>query len=315
MPDAFNSIEAVLLCFIAAFGLSYAGMRLLWTGVGAGGVLRGFVLAAPVVALSVLFSLVGQPGAAIAVCLAAAVLMLTLGTGVAATGRGEDLNYESATPTAIRFVLPLAAAACAAGFNGRLTLVHLLVLAVVGGMTAWSALPLVSAGGVWNAGKIVTAAVLLATAVGLIALAGRQFQTLAGAAVVTPLVVLLAAPALLLPLMGLLSTETAMSHFASAGDTIAGFVIATVGVAMPLSLGTGLLRMAVVQRFLPGWPKHVPMMPVATWRIDSLLLLTVAALLSPGVAGKLRLGKVEGVFLIALYLAYAAVASRTGLGT
>jgi len=108
---------------------------------------------------------------------------------------------------------------------------------------------------------------------------------------------------------------------------VGGFVIACVAVALPLTVTFGFLRTAVlplVNRWAAaltaGWEngpiqfsKAAVMMPVATWRIDSLLLLAVAVLMTPVSIGRLRLGKLEGCFLIVLYLAYAAVASRSGL--
>ena len=47
-----DTVQGVLLCFVGAFALSYGAMRMLWTGIGASGLARGLVLAAPVTALA-----------------------------------------------------------------------------------------------------------------------------------------------------------------------------------------------------------------------------------------------------------------------
>lgn len=315
LPGFLDPVEWVLLGFIAAFGLSYGGMRLLWAGVGASGMTRGLVLAAPAAALAITFAAIGQPGMGVALCMAAAVLMLTLGTGVAAVGRADyDYTIDRTTPPTLRLIAPLAACACAIGFHGDLTLTHLVALAVIGGLTIWSAWPGMTAGGQWAFKKIAVASGVMALAVVLIVFAATLFQSAAGAMVVTPLVVLLASPALLLPLMGLLSSESRAGHFASAGDTVSGFIMATLGFAMPLTIAVGMIRNAGIGYFhIATFAQTNVMMPVATWRIDSLLLLVTSVILMPGVTGKMRLGRVEGIFLVGLYLAYAAIASRSGL--
>jgi len=323
-----DTVQGVLLCFVGAFALSYGAVRMLWNGIGANGLTRGLVLAAPVTALAILFAAVGQASTGIALCMAASVLMITLGNGVAAVGR-DDADYAAnvTTPTSLRLILLPIAAACAVGFHGTITSSHLVALAVVGGLTLWSTVPELSGGGQWSGGKIGGGVLLLAAAIVLILFAAGRFQSVAGAMVVTPLVVLLAAPALLLSCMGLLSTESAEGNYASAGDTVGGFAIGCIAVALPLTAAFGFLRSALLPlanrwaaTLTAGW-EHGPihfskaavLMPVATWRIDSLLLLAVALLLTPVSVGRLRLGKAEGCFLIALYLAYAAVASRSGL--
>jgi Ca2+/Na+ antiporter len=53
-------------------------------------------------------------------------------------------------------------------------------------------------------------------------------------------------------------------------------------------------------------------MPLSTWRVDSVLLVVASVMLLPIGAGRFRLSRVEGIAFILLYLAYAAVATRTG---
>ena len=329
LSDSLDPVQTSLLLLVAAAVVLYAGVRLLWAAVPSAGLWRGAAVAVPVIVLAVQQT-AGSPGTGVALLVGAGVLAMTLGLGVAMLDLPEaatpGVPAGAASPV-VRTLLPLAAVVCLAGFHGELSLKIAAAIAVVGGLSLWSAsgertvVPT-------NAAPVaagVPAAVLLAGGLVLLTVATSHFRSAAGNAAVTPVVVLLTVPAALLAMVGLLAAEARRHAPQTPLETVTGFTLACLGVGLPLAIAVGhgwpkavALAGRVVPRFASTQPATQPfggmavLMPLATWRIDSVLLLVVAALLVPVGTGRLRLGKPEGTLLILLYLAYAAVATRAG---
>lgn len=325
-------LVSLVLIVLAALGL-YVGVRLLWAAVPWAGLWRGVVMATPVIGLA-LYHTPSAPGVAVATLISAAVLALTLGLGVSTI----DLPVPEAdgSPT-LRTLLPLVAVTCLLGFHGELEWWHAAALAAVGGLTLWSAdgerrtrrgpaTPILA----------LPAAVLIAA--GLVGLLWgvTLFTSLGRASGYTPVIVLLTVPAVLLALLGLLTSEAREHLPETPHETVVGVAIACLGIGLPIvilaalgfeaiawksmaisppthSLATQPVMSAIVSATQPATPPPV-IMPLATWRIDAVLLVVVAVLLLPIGFGRFKIGRAEGAWLIVLYLAYAAVSTRAVTG-
>ncbi|MGC4032816.1 MAG: hypothetical protein QM754_13995 [Tepidisphaeraceae bacterium] len=325
-------IFSLVLILLAALGL-YVGVRLLWAAVPWAGLWRGAVMATPVIGLCV-YHTPTAPGIAVATLVSAAVLAVTLGLGVSTI----DLPVAEAdgSPT-LRTLLPLAAVTCLVGFHGDLKWWHALALLAVGGLTLWTAdgerrsarspaMPVLA----------LPAAVLIAA--GLVGLVWgvTVFTSLGRAAAFTPVIVLLTVPAVLLALLGLLTSEAREQTPETPHETVVGLTAACLGIGLPIVIAASLgfealawkvlaltppaggvatqpVMSAIVSSTQPATPPAV-VMPLATWRIDSVLLVVVSVLLLPLGFGRFKIGRAEGAWLIVLYLAYAAVSTRAVTG-
>ncbi|HEX8322495.1 MAG TPA: hypothetical protein VF595_01160 [Tepidisphaeraceae bacterium] len=321
-----DPIQLSLLLLLAAAVVLYVGSRLLWVAVPWPGLWRGVVMSGPAVALA-LYHAPHAPGTAIALVVSAAVLALTLGMGVGTI----DLPVTEADGSPVlRTLLPLVATVCLCGFRGTLGWYELAALTIVGGLTLWTAAgerrTVPAASPVLLA---VPAVLICGIGLTLLILATRQFRQGNPSGAFTPVVVLLTVPALFLALLGLLSAEAREHRPDTPQETAAGLAIACLGVGLP-----AVVAVALVTRLLAGPLPTLPraatqpslndvyvvaepvlgpiVVPLVTWRVDSVLLVVVSVLLLPIGAGRFKFGRAEGAWLILIYLAYAAVATRTG---
>jgi hypothetical protein len=70
------------------------------------------------------------------------------------------------------------------------------------------------------------------------------------------------------------------------------------------------------QRLAIDWQSITPqatVFPLAAWRIDTVVLIVLAALQLPVAVGKWNLGREEGILLIGGYCAYLLVVTTSGL--
>lgn len=318
---ALDPIQLSLILLAGGALVMYLGLRLLWAAVPSIGLWRGVVVGLPLIVLA-LVQATWAPGAAVALLVAAAVLVLTLGLGVSTI----DLPAgQSGASPVLRCLLPLAATACLAGFHGELTWLISAGLLAVGVLTLWTADDLRQHARVPAKWLFAVPAVLLFPfGMWLLLGAADVFRHASGSAASTPVVVLLIAPACLLALLGLLTAEARNHTPETPHETAAGLAIVCLGIGVPLvallgrawpmavhALSDRVPKLASLAATQPADVPHVAM-PLATWRVDTVLLVVVSVILLPVGTGRFRLGKIEGVALILLYLAYAAVATRTG---
>ncbi|MDB5325373.1 MAG: hypothetical protein JWM57_942 [Phycisphaerales bacterium] len=316
-----DPIQLSLVLLLAAAVVLYAGTRLLWASISSAGLWRGVIIGLPLILLATVQS-TWSPGSGVALLVSASVLVMTLGLGVSTI----DLPAgESGASPVLRTLLPLTATVCLAGFHGELTWLIGLGVAAVGLLTLWTAdgarQPLRVRS--WPLAAI-PAAILLITGLAILVTATNLFRHASGSAAPTPVIVLLMAPAVLLALLGLLSAEGRQQSPDVPQETATGVAIACLGLGVPTVIGVGTLwprAIGWISPYLPSasklaatqpadWPAVV--MPLSTWRVDSVLLVVASVMLLPIGAGRFRLGRVEGIAFILLYLAYAAVATRTG---
>ncbi len=320
----FDFTDPIILSLFYLLGgtvFAYVGLRFLWRGIGDAGIFRGALLGLPVIGVAGAFVAMGFGGMSIALLCTASVLMLTLGLGVSAA---STFSNDGISAPSLRLLMPPAACVFVIGFQGELTLAHALAIAVIAGLALWSApRPIPAASRTTEAiipliiGIVITigGAILVTRGAGI-------FMRGVSSIVVTPVVVLLVAPAMLLSLLGLLATEARRGGGSSAIDTVSGFVIACLGGSALVIVIAHLMRAVAVRTAATMLPSTQPttapsdvaalVIPMATWRVDSVLLVVLSALLIPVGTGHIRLGKVEGLALIGLYLLYASVATHTG---
>lgn len=325
MPSL-DPIQLSLLLLLGASVVLYAGTRLLWSAVPWPGLWRGVAMSGPMIALA-LYHAPGSPGMAVSLLVSAAVLALTLGVGVSTI----DLPVAEAdgSPT-LRTLLPLVATVCLCGFRGGLGWFEAFALAIVGGLTLWTAAgerrtPRVAS----PMNMAIPAVLILAGGLVLLIYATGLFRHASGSAAFGPVVVLLTVPAVLLAILGLLTAEAREHRPDTPQETAVGLAIACLGLGLPAVIAVGnawplvaewRTAMATTQPATQAatqattWLASSPpvLMPLVTWRVDSVLLVVVGVLLLPIGFGRFKLGRAEGAWLILIYLAYAAVATRTG---
>ncbi|MGN6505619.1 MAG: hypothetical protein ACTHM6_08660 [Tepidisphaeraceae bacterium] len=299
-----DPITFSLTLLLAAAALVFAGTRSLWWGSPGTGLLRGALAAVPVTAIGILFAVSGQVTTGVALMLACCVFMVTLGIGVAAVNAPAGGGVGSPL---LRLLAPITLVTCVVGFHGELTLVHAVALLVTGILLAWTASEgrprmIPRANFAWLGAAIP----LLGGGIYLLLIAIQQFQSAAGANLLGPVVVLMVGPAALISLLGLLGRPDENGE--GGCDTVVGFALNCLGFGLPIIIAIG------------HWIRHsaattktaaAVIMPVASWRIDSLLLVMLSILLIPVSIRRFKLGRLEGLALVILYLVYARVSVHT----
>lgn len=331
MLDFSDPLNACFTYLVIGALVAYAGMRVLWHGLGTGGVMRGAGLALPIVAVAIAFTVMGFGGLSIAILCTASVMMLTLGLGVTAAGAS---SAEGVASPSLRLVAPLAACTFIVGFSGELSIIHAIAIGVVALLALWSApRPVVSAGTGSQLRSIPLALgiIIALGGAGIIVMAAYVFITRVSNITGTPITVIMA-PALLLSVLGLFAHEARRGAGDSAIDATSSFVVTCLGGQALTILLAHLLRTSSMADLIERSTEHVTVpsttqaqravdavssvpaivMPMATWRVDSVLLVVVSTLLIPVGTGHLRLGRIEGFGLIFLYLFYASVAMHAG---
>jgi hypothetical protein len=120
--------------------------------------------------------------------------------------------------------------------------------------------------------------------------------------------------------LGLLATESQAGSPSTALETVAGYVVAALGIAVPLTIFVAFVHTSLAQHMAlppatqPTTQPAALIMPITTWRVDSLLLVVVALYLVPAGFGRAKIGRADGYFLvfvgIAFVLATVATLSR-----
>jgi Ca2+/Na+ antiporter len=244
------------------------------------------------------------------------------------------------------FVLPAALLALVAGFSGQFTWVHALAMSVLGGAiySAWreavargqaEAVVAAVAAADAPAGHVrpawVTGAELvLATALAL--LGGWAAVTLASRAAATvPLVttrlvtVGVLAPLLSLPMLRASPPDRAPAHTSSMASTLVALALLNLCGLLPLltviwhlhggAANATTVADAGLSHMVLSMTANAPPMPfpLATWRIDAVVLTVLGLAMVPVALGRWELGRWEAVGLVAGYALYLAISAAVSV--
>ncbi len=305
------------LSFLAgAAACFYGATHLLWRGFGghtpARPMLRGVVLGLPVVAVAAYASLAGASAMGVSILLSGAVIFVTLILGVIAISN----PYPSGTASpALRLLPPLAAATFVIGLSGELTITHAIALLSMTLVLFWSHPSETDE----QAGSLDAPASALAGAllvVGTIALgvAVTRLLTLPILPVIGPVIV----PLTILGAIGLLVGDAHARSSRQATDTVVATAITLIGIGLPLVILMAHLvaAMAPVASTQPATQSATPVaaavvMPIQSWRIDTVLLTVICLMLTPVGLGRFKLSRLDGLLLILASLAFLMITVST----
>lgn len=257
-------------------------------------------LALPVIAIAAVGAFQGRIGSAVTLCFGSAVGALTLGMGV--TLLSAPPAVFSAAPARWWMVLvPIAAAALLGGFAGSL---GTLQIAALGGM-ALVAVLLTSERDEPFASKSSSAPRVLPAIQWLLAMTLAGVGAMVGLAALlrmrdeipraddSILTTIMVGPASVLPMIGVAAGWLRRGRADVAVRSLVGSAVVCLAIVLPL-IGLYVLRTTET-------PASIP---VRVWRIDSVVLMVIAIALVPASLRRLRLGRLEGAFLLALYGGY-----------
>jgi Ca2+/Na+ antiporter len=240
------------------------------------------------------------------------------------------------------FVLPAALLAMVAGFSGQFTWVHALAMLVLGGAvySAWREataaaqleLPYAEVAAA-RRGGVVAAEVLLSLVLAVVG--GYAAVILASrAAASLPLVstrlvaVAILTPLLSLPMLAAVPPERAAAHASSMASTLVALALLNLCCLVPLltiawQVGGGLaaansaIHGAYATNVVVAVTAHAPPMPfpLATWRIDAVVLAVLGLAMIPVSQGRWQLGRWEAIGLVAGYALYLATSAAVSLRT
>jgi Ca2+/Na+ antiporter len=265
---------------------------------------------------------VGQP--VIAVCIAfgtcVAALVLNLGLITATTG---DTVGPTDSSRAWMLLIPAALLAFIAGFRASLNWMHAIVFLIEGAMVLliWSSRDTDSVSGA-SASSSVPAPetrlspqrwirLILALVMALFAAFVAVYATLRMSTEI-PLTTpgLIAAvglsPLLVLPMIGTGTVLAERGRASTAASSLIAVSLLNLCLLLPLLIVAGAARNYYLK--LPDLLPKLPF-PIATWRVDTVLILIMGALLAPVALGRWRLGRAEGVILVLAYAAYLGATS------
>jgi hypothetical protein len=318
-----------LSLLVGAAVLCYGGTHMVWRGLGGARtrwpMLRGAALAMPICVVAGSLALAGQAGQGVAVLLTGAVLLATLVLGVCAASAPAATGM---TGTSLRLLAPVAAAMVVVGISGPLTVVHAIAIGSMTFALLWARprqdTPVAEAAPapMMREAVLLGAILLMGGAVAL-SMAVMRFLQMP----IIPLAGPIAAPMALLAAIGLLAGDVhAESQQAGtserAADTIVAGILTLLGFGLPVlillahalhSSPIGYPLAATQPTTQPSPSTPAILMPLATWRIDAVLLGIVSLFLLPVSLGRFTLGRLEGACLALGAVAYvitSVIASR-----
>jgi Ca2+/Na+ antiporter len=281
-----------------------------------------------------------HPEVAVALAFSTSVAALSFVLGVLTYM--APMDPPPASRRAWPFVLPAALLALVAGFSGQFNWVHALAMLVLGG-AVYSAWREASAAGAAEPPYAEPAPVRpawlsaaeIALSVALAIVGGWAAVTLASRAATTiPLVstrlvaVAVLTPLLCLPMLGAAPPERAPAHTSSMASTLVALALLNLCCLVPLltiawQVGGGIAAAAratdgaYASNVLVSVGAHAPAMPfpLATWRIDAVVLAVLGFALVPISLGRWQLGRWESIGLVAGYALYLAVSAAVSVRT
>jgi hypothetical protein len=285
----------------------------------------------PIAAVALVAAALGHPDIAVALAFATSIASLAFVLGVLTYL--APMEHPPATRRAWPFVLPAALLPLIAGFSGQFAWVHALAMALLGValLAAWrdpalregdaAAVPFADAAGAASAPRpawLLAAELTLALALAVVGAWAAVVGTLRASAatrVFSPglITVAVVGPLVALPMLNPGPVERARAQTASMASTLVAVTLLNLcallplltffwyvktGLAAPAPGGAGLSFAA-----LGGTGQPLPY-PLATWRVDAVILTVLAFVLVPVSLGRWELGRGEGVGLILGYAMY-----------
>ncbi len=268
---------------------------------------------------------VGQP--AVAVCIAfgtcVAALLLNLGLITATTG---DTVGPAESSRAWPLLVPVGLLAFVAGFQAHLNWIHAVVLLVEGVMVVsiWSS------DGSQNVIKPMTAdpesepvdrlsdlspmrwirfflALIIAVFAAFVAIYGTVRMSTEVPLTTPGLIAAVGlSPLLVLPMIGTGTVLAERGRASAAASSLIAVSLLNLCLLLPLLIVATMARNYYLK--LSDAPSQIPF-PIATWRVDAVLILIMGALLAPVAMGRWRLGRGEGIVLVLAYAAYLGATS------
>lgn len=299
-----------------------------------------FILAGgmPGLAGVVWFTLTARAEAALALALGTAVAAVTLVMGLVSSADPTEGRRVLDDPSRRlkATLLPASVTLLVAGFAGALTVLHSALLLLAGAVVAWlgfwasrsvptasladvsqpSALP--TPGGatapLWLRTVFVILAGALATSgAGLAAASATAASRRQGMELDAAFATLLVSAVLALPLIGIGTQFAGQGQGLIAQRGLTLLAVLMLCLAVPAVVLLNACQEVIAARAAgEGWrsfllqPPVIPM-PSRFWRTDSVMLCLAGLLLLPSAAGRYRLGRIEGIGLILLYIAYLLI--------
>jgi cation:H+ antiporter len=283
----------------------------------------------PVALLAMIAVITGNPVIAVCVTLGTSVAALTLNLGLVTATTGDEVtagDFSRAWP----LVVPAALITFVAGFSAHLNGIHAAILSIEAVMVAM----------VWFApvserieppraeGAIVSAAppydpltprryltlflsLLISIFGAIVGVYGAMRMSLEIPLTTPGLIAAVGlSPLLVLPMIGTGTLLAERGHSTAAASSLVGVTLLNLCVLLPLLVATWLVRREILR--LPDVPASIPF-PMAAWRVDTVLILIMGAVLIPVAVGRWRLGRFEGVILVIAYAAYLGATSILGV--
>src|SRR4051812_7329500 len=281
----------------------------------------------PIAVTGVVAVRLGKPDVAVALAFSTSVAALSFVLGICTYI--APMDAPAAWRRAWPFVLPAALLALVAGFSGQLTALHAMAMLILGGAvySAWrEAVARGEAEAVVSSMEgvpepqpppwLVVAELLLALALagrggwGGVALASKAAAPLP---LVSPRLVAVAVltPLLALPMLATVPPERAAAHTSTMASTAVALALLNLCCLLPLltiywHLHTGLSHAAPALAdakgagLLMSVTAHAAAMPfpLATWRIDAVVLTVLGLTLVPVALGRWELGRWEAIGLV-----------------
>ncbi len=274
----------------------------------------------PIALLAIIACAVGQPIIAICTVLGTCVAALLLTLGLITATTGDSIGVAD-TARAWLLLLPAALLVFLAGFRAHLTWFHAIVLLLEGLAVAvlWGTPPRPAPADPQSAASTaprrLTAGRWLEFALALIVAGFSAFLAISGTLhmsneipLTTPGLIAAVglAPLLILPMIG---TGTALAERGQGSVAASGLValsLLNLCLLLPLLVFTAAIRNWYLA--LAASAIAVPF-PMVTWRVDTVFVLIMGAVLAPVALGRWRLGRAEGVILVLAYAAYIGCTS------
>lgn len=284
----------------------------------------------PIAATAVVASFMHHADIAISVIFGASVALSSLVLGMAIY-----LAPIQSLPASRRvwpFVLPAALLPLLAGFSGHLTWIHAVMLLILGAavLPLWRESPEPAPASGSSLGAGTTGWVIGAIVISLIGAVVIVMGTMAASRsphIMSPsaIAATLLSPLLVLPSLGTASAASERGHSGQAIGALVATVLLNLCLLLPIVIfisyaggwfditWSGTLRSTAL-KFGHDAARPAPY-PMATWRVETVMLLVVGFILLPVSMGKWLLGRVEAGLLIAGYVAYLILLAVYGLRT
>jgi Ca2+/Na+ antiporter len=266
---------------------------------------------------------VGQPGVAVCIAFGTCVASLLLNLGLITATTGDTVGPADSS-RAWPLLIPVGLLAFTAGFRAHLNWIHAVILLIQGimVMTLWSTQYPKDDGSPSkpdpqpqdrpsNLSPMRWIRLFLALIIAIFAAFVALYGTLRMATEI-PLTTpgLIAAvglsPLLVLPMIGTGTVLAERGQASTAASSLIAVALLNLCLLLPLLIVATIARNFYLK--LSDAPSQIPF-PIATWRVDAVLILVMGALLAPVSMGRWRLGRTEGVFLVIAYAAYLGATS------